>query len=95
MDCANGVGAEKLKALSERLNGQLKIDLRNTGQSGLNDACGADYVQKERQFPVGMDDCQSGARLDHIPHTRLFISHVLMILPCLHQNTWLACRRAC
>lgn len=62
MDCANGVGAEKLKVLSERLNGQLKIDLRNAGQGGLNDACGADYVQKERQIPMGMDDRQSGAR---------------------------------
>lgn len=64
MDCANGVGAEALKALSDRVGGQLSVTLRNTGGGGggLNDACGADYVQKERQFPVRLDDRQHGAR---------------------------------
>ena len=62
VDCANGVGAEALKALSERIGAQLSVTLRNTGEGGLNEACGADYVQKERQFPAGLDDRQHGAR---------------------------------
>ena len=62
VDCANGVGAEKLKALAERLSGSLDVCLRSTGDGGLNDGCGADYVQKERRFPAGMEDCQDGAR---------------------------------
>ncbi|CAK0783544.1 hypothetical protein CVIRNUC_006743 [Coccomyxa viridis] len=62
VDCANGVGAEKLKALAERLSGKLDVTLRSTGEGGLNDGCGADYVQKERRFPAGMEDCQNGAR---------------------------------
>ena len=62
VDCANGVGAEKLKALAERLSGKLEVCLRSTGNEGLNDGCGADYVQKERRFPAGMEDCQDGAR---------------------------------
>ena len=62
VDCANGVGAEKLKALAERLCGKLDVCLRSTGAGGLNDGCGADYVQKERRFPAGMKECQDGAR---------------------------------
>ena len=31
-------------------------------RGGLNDGCGADYVQKERRFPAGIEDCQNGAR---------------------------------
>lgn len=62
MDCANGVGAEKLKALSERLSGKLEVDLRNTGDGGLNDMCGADWVQKERHFPTGCGNGENGAR---------------------------------
>ena len=62
VDCANGVGAAKLKALAERLSGDLDVSLRSTGDGGLNDDCGADYVQKEKRFPAGMEDCQDGAR---------------------------------
>lgn len=64
VDCANGVGAGKLKALAERLGGKLDMQLRNTGRDGggLNDGCGADFVQKERAFPAGLDDRQNGAR---------------------------------
>ena len=62
VDCANGVGAEALKALSDCVGSQLSATLRNTGGGGLNDACGADYVQKERRFPVCLDDRQHGAR---------------------------------
>ena len=62
VDCANGVGAAKLKALAEGLSGELDVCLRSTGEGGLNDGCGADYVQKGRRFPAGMEDCQDGAR---------------------------------
>lgn len=62
VDCANGVGAEKLKALTERLSGDLDVSLRSAGGGDLNDGCGADYVQKEKRFPAGMEDCQDGAR---------------------------------
>ena len=64
VDCANGVGAGKLKALAERLAGKLDVQLCNTGrgEGGLNDGCGADFVQKERAFPAGLDDRQNGAR---------------------------------
>ena len=62
VDCANGVGAQKLKALAERLSGTLDVNLRSTGEGGLNFGCGADFVQKERRFPAGMKDCQDGAR---------------------------------
>lgn len=32
------------------------------GGAGLNDGCGADFVQKERAVPAGCQDVPSGAR---------------------------------
>ncbi|KAJ9556064.1 hypothetical protein OSB04_010678 [Centaurea solstitialis] len=44
VDCANGVGGQKLQVLKEKLNG-LHLEIRNSGESGvLNEAVGADKV---------------------------------------------------
>ena len=45
VDCANGVGAQKLRAFQRHLL-SLQLDLRNTGAGVLNGGCGADHVQK-------------------------------------------------
>lgn len=58
VDCANGVGSAALQRLTASLQARggaaaaLKLKLVNTGEGGLNDNCGADYVQKERSQPV-------------------------------------------
>lgn len=69
MDCANGVGGPKLRALAEHLGPLLAVDLRNAGGSaeggragGLNDQCGAEHLQKERTAPVGCGDVGSNTR---------------------------------
>lgn len=69
VDCANGVGAQKLQRLTERLNsnggGLLRVDARNTDiadAARLNEGCGADFVQKERQLPGGFQGTTGGAR---------------------------------
>lgn len=55
MDCANGVGALKLKRIAEDC--KIKIEICNAGTDGmLNFQCGADFVQKEKKLPVGV--CQ-------------------------------------
>jgi phosphoacetylglucosamine mutase len=65
VDCANGVGAAKLKALAERLSDAgLAVDLRNTGDGPLNDGCGADYLQVHRQIPASFPDVPETARFD-------------------------------
>eukprot|EP00898_Chlorokybus_atmophyticus_P004933 jgi/Chlat1/5440/Chrsp36S05439 len=57
VDAANGVGAPKLQQLQQHLQqacpeAKLHIEIRNTGVDGeLNEGCGADFVQKERQPP--------------------------------------------
>ncbi|KAK9839856.1 hypothetical protein WJX81_006690 [Elliptochloris bilobata] len=68
VDCANGVGGAKLRALAERLGPQrLPLDVRNAGGAacsggGLNDRCGAEHVQKERAVPIGCADIGVGGR---------------------------------
>lgn len=71
VDCANGVGGPKLRALAERLGARLRLDARNAGrelgfelgfQGGLNERCGAEHVQKERAAPLGCADVRAGAR---------------------------------
>lgn len=62
VDCANGVGAEKLKEIGARLDGVISLDLRNTGEGVLNGVCGADYVQKERVLPVNFATVADGRR---------------------------------
>ena len=68
VDCANGVGAAKLQVLADRLTPGMAAELRNTGSadgSGLNDSCGADFIQKERWLPAGFHDVPDGARCTH------------------------------
>ncbi|KAF8061373.1 PGM3 [Scenedesmus sp. PABB004] len=63
VDCANGVGAAKLRQLAPSLAGLgLELELHNAGEGRLNHLCGADYVQKEQTFPAGMADVPVGAR---------------------------------
>jgi phosphoacetylglucosamine mutase len=55
VDGANGVGGSKLEEIKKNIKG-LEIDVRNTGKEDeglLNEACGADFVQKEKFAPIG------------------------------------------
>lgn len=53
MDCANGVGALKLKRIAEEC--KIKVEICNDGTGGaLNFQCGADFVQKEKKLPAGV-----------------------------------------
>lgn len=55
IDCANGVGAPKMKSMIEYLSTtDLKINLINTGDGVLNSDCGADYVKFEQRPPKGL-----------------------------------------
>lgn len=59
VDCANGVGALKLKDMCQQLEALgLPMELRNAGDGRLNHLCGADYVQKELNFPAGNCRCK-------------------------------------
>lgn len=65
VDCANGIGAEKLEYLGKcpgaKPQGYL-FETRNTGDGTLNHLCGADYVQKEKGFPIGFEEIEEGER---------------------------------
>lgn len=63
LDCANGVGAHKLAAMTTRLaDAGLQLHLYNTGAGVLNDLCGSDFVQKEKRMPLGFEGVPVGAR---------------------------------
>ncbi len=68
IDCADGVGAQKLKLLGDAVEPYgLTFDLRNRGDaadSSLNDGCGSDYVQKMKAPPKRGDfgSLKSGTR---------------------------------
>ena len=63
VDCANGVGALKLKEMyQDLLQLGLRLVLYNTGEGELNYQCGADYVEKEHKFPMNMQDIADGER---------------------------------
>ncbi len=65
MDCANGVGANALQQLQEKLGAKLRLKLFNTevGVAGkLNADCGADFVQKERTGPASMTLAECSGR---------------------------------
>jgi phosphoacetylglucosamine mutase len=58
VDCANGVGAPKFRALLERI-GTDKLDIKivkdDTQTAGaLNSGCGADYVKTQQKAPPGI-----------------------------------------
>lgn len=62
VDCANGVGGEKLQVIKETLN-WVDLEIRNTGKEGiLNEGVGADYVQKEKVAPQGFGPSDVGRR---------------------------------
>lgn len=64
VDCANGVGAPKLRKLlekigSDRLNIQVcKNDIETQG--ALNNSCGADYVKTQQKAPPGIQLTSEG-----------------------------------
>lgn len=63
VDCANGVGAQKLMSMVPSLQSKgLILHLHNTGEGTLNYKCGADYVEKEHKFPIGMEYIEEGER---------------------------------
>jgi phosphoacetylglucosamine mutase len=56
VDCANGVGAIKLLEMKQDLlKLGLSLVLYNIGDGKLNHECGADFVEKECQFPTNMN----------------------------------------
>lgn len=65
VDCANGVGAEKLQRLASGTS-MLRLELRNTGDGILNEGCGADAVQKGPHgypaLPTGFGDVPQDSR---------------------------------
>ncbi|CAF0791967.1 unnamed protein product [Rotaria sp. Silwood1] len=55
IDAANGIGAQKLVYLNQRLSDLLKIEIFNDGTKGhLNEKCGADYVKLYQKAPDGL-----------------------------------------
>ncbi|OUS44283.1 hypothetical protein BE221DRAFT_193734 [Ostreococcus tauri] len=68
IDCADGVGGDKLAGLSEAVESYgLRFDLRNRGNaadSSLNDGVGSDFVQKARTPPMrgGFESLEPGTR---------------------------------
>uniref|UniRef100_A0A8C6XDS6 Phosphoacetylglucosamine mutase n=1 Tax=Naja naja TaxID=35670 RepID=A0A8C6XDS6_NAJNA len=55
IDCANGIGALKLKEMEPHLSESLAIHLANDGREGkLNHMCGADFVKVHQKPPVGL-----------------------------------------
>uniref|UniRef100_A0A0B8RWV2 Phosphoacetylglucosamine mutase n=1 Tax=Philothamnus irregularis TaxID=1899461 RepID=A0A0B8RWV2_9SAUR len=55
IDCANGIGALKLKEMEPYLPESLAIHLANDGREGkLNHMCGADFVKVHQKPPVGL-----------------------------------------
>ena len=56
VDCAHGVGAPKLRKLSDKLSAKL-IDIivhnEGSGSGKLNEKCGADYVKVQQKAPFG------------------------------------------
>nr|XP_056712380.1 phosphoacetylglucosamine mutase [Euleptes europaea] len=56
IDCANGIGALKLKEMERYLPGCLRIHIFNDGLNGkLNHLCGADFVKEHQKPPVGLE----------------------------------------
>ncbi|CAF0819338.1 unnamed protein product [Rotaria sordida] len=55
IDAANGIGAQKLVYLNQRLSDLLTIEIFNDGTKGhLNEKCGADYVKLYQKAPDGL-----------------------------------------
>ncbi|KAK2498063.1 hypothetical protein MC885_009707 [Smutsia gigantea] len=56
VDCANGIGALKLREMEHYFSQGLSVQLFNDGTRGkLNHLCGADFVKSHQKPPQGMD----------------------------------------
>uniref|UniRef100_A0A8C3WGU5 Phosphoacetylglucosamine mutase n=1 Tax=Catagonus wagneri TaxID=51154 RepID=A0A8C3WGU5_9CETA len=56
VDCANGIGALKLREMKQYLPQGLSVQLFNDGTSGkLNHFCGADFVKSHQKPPEGLE----------------------------------------
>ncbi|KAJ1657928.1 hypothetical protein IWQ61_002747 [Dispira simplex] len=59
VDCANGVGAPKLRELAKHIGEEyLQVDIVNSdieSPSALNYRCGADFVKTQQTFPAGIE----------------------------------------
>uniref|UniRef100_T1IIS7 phosphoacetylglucosamine mutase n=1 Tax=Strigamia maritima TaxID=126957 RepID=T1IIS7_STRMM len=51
LDCANGVGAQKIKQMLSFLKDKINVEIHNSGGGKLNDQCGADYVKIQQKPP--------------------------------------------
>lgn len=55
VDCANGIGALKLREMEHYFSQGLTVQLFNDGTKGkLNHLCGADFVKSHQKPPQGM-----------------------------------------
>uniref|UniRef100_A0A7N5K616 Phosphoglucomutase 3 n=1 Tax=Ailuropoda melanoleuca TaxID=9646 RepID=A0A7N5K616_AILME len=56
VDCANGIGALKLREMEHYISQGLSVQLFNDGTKGkLNHLCGADFVKSHQKPPQGME----------------------------------------
>uniref|UniRef100_A0A8P0NXX7 Phosphoacetylglucosamine mutase n=2 Tax=Canis lupus familiaris TaxID=9615 RepID=A0A8P0NXX7_CANLF len=56
VDCANGIGALKLREMEHYISQELSVQLLNDGTKGkLNHLCGADFVKSHQKPPQGME----------------------------------------
>ncbi|XP_039708917.1 phosphoacetylglucosamine mutase [Pteropus medius] len=56
VDCANGIGALKLREMEHFFSQELSVQLYNDGTKGkLNHLCGADFVKSHQKPPQGME----------------------------------------
>ncbi|KAK2080518.1 hypothetical protein QBZ16_000371 [Prototheca wickerhamii] len=63
VDCANGIGAPALEALTSAVRASrapLDVCAFNVGKGELNGGCGADFVQKARRLPAGFSQGPRG-----------------------------------
>jgi phosphoacetylglucosamine mutase len=65
LDCANGVGALQFAKFTEKIKANLKFELINTKVDQyklINEACGAEYVQKEISYPASFNVERHGVK---------------------------------
>ena len=55
VDCANGVGAQKMKLMAPYLIEKITFDLINIGDGTLNLGCGADFVKVNQRQPDSIE----------------------------------------
>ena len=65
VDCANGVGALKLKRMADKLGEKLPVEILNADirtPGTLNHQCGSDFVKVEQRLPTGIQEDQAKGR---------------------------------